>query len=72
MAANLIKAGLPVMVFDRNPAAVEKLVKLGASSADSPQQIGQTPGQHLAGHMQQSQCHQTCIKTLRNAHDNTA
>eukprot|EP00775_Hariotina_reticulata_P011245 gene11245-11394_t len=44
MAANLIKAGLPVMVFDRNPAAVEKLVKLGASSADSPQQIGQSPG----------------------------
>lgn len=44
MAANLLKAGLPVLVFDRNPAAVDKLVKLGAKAASSPQELGETPG----------------------------
>lgn len=44
MAANLIKAGLPVLVFDRNPAAVEQLLKLGAKSASSPKEIAETPG----------------------------
>jgi 3-hydroxyisobutyrate dehydrogenase len=44
MAANLIKAGLPVLVFDRNPAAVDKLIRLGAKAASSPQEIGSTPG----------------------------
>lgn len=44
MAANLIKAGLPVLVFDRNPAAVQKLTRLGAKEAGSPQEIGSTPG----------------------------
>jgi 3-hydroxyisobutyrate dehydrogenase-like beta-hydroxyacid dehydrogenase len=46
MAANLLKAGLPVLVFDRNPAAVEKLKRLGAKEASSPQEIGSTPGEH--------------------------
>jgi hypothetical protein len=44
MAANLLKAGLPVLVFDRNPSAVEKLTRLGATAASSPLEIGQTPG----------------------------
>ncbi|KAF6255727.1 NAD binding domain of 6-phosphogluconate dehydrogenase-domain-containing protein [Scenedesmus sp. NREL 46B-D3] len=44
MAANLLKAGLPVLVFDRNPAAVDKLVKLGAKAVGSPQELGETPG----------------------------
>jgi 3-hydroxyisobutyrate dehydrogenase len=47
MAANLIKAGLPVLVFDRNPAAVEKLIRLGAKAASSPQEIGSTLGTAL-------------------------
>eukprot|EP00882_Tetradesmus_deserticola_P018350 GHRQ01019710.1.p3 GENE.GHRQ01019710.1~~GHRQ01019710.1.p3 ORF type:complete len:112 (+),score=26.04 GHRQ01019710.1:249-584(+) len=51
MAANLLKAGLPVLVFDRNPAAVDKLVKLGAQAVGSPQEMGETPGkQALASH----------------------
>lgn len=33
MAANLVKAGHDVVVFDLNPAAVEQLVGLGANSA---------------------------------------
>jgi 3-hydroxyisobutyrate dehydrogenase len=44
VAANLLKAGLPVLVFDRNPAAVDKLVKLGAKAVGSPQEMGETPG----------------------------
>lgn len=44
MAANLLRAGLPVLVFDRNPAAVEKLTRLGAKAASSPQEVGSTPG----------------------------
>jgi 3-hydroxyisobutyrate dehydrogenase-like beta-hydroxyacid dehydrogenase len=44
VAANLLKAGLPVVVFDRNPAAVDKLVKLGAKAVGSPQELGETPG----------------------------
>lgn len=44
VAANLLKAGLPVLVFDRNPAAVDKLVKLGAKAVGSPQELGETPG----------------------------
>ena len=35
MAANLIKAGHQVTVFDLFPAAVEALVAAGANSADS-------------------------------------
>jgi hypothetical protein len=46
MAANLLKAGLPVLVFDRNPAAVEKLKRLGAKEASSPQEIASTAGVH--------------------------
>eukprot|EP00878_Enallax_costatus_P002256 GHUV01002429.1.p1 GENE.GHUV01002429.1~~GHUV01002429.1.p1 ORF type:complete len:383 (+),score=120.34 GHUV01002429.1:261-1409(+) len=44
MATNLIKAGLPVLVFDRNPAAVEHLINMGAKAASSPQEIAETPG----------------------------
>lgn len=44
VAANLLKAGLPVLVFDRNPAAVDKMVQLGAKAAASPLEIGETPG----------------------------
>jgi 3-hydroxyisobutyrate dehydrogenase-like beta-hydroxyacid dehydrogenase len=44
MAANLLKAGLPVVVFDRNPAAVEKLARLGATTAASPKAMAETPG----------------------------
>jgi hypothetical protein len=48
VAANLLKAGLPVLVFDRNPAAVDKLVKLGAKAVGSPQEMGETPGKPAA------------------------
>lgn len=39
MAANLVKAGHEVSVFDLVPASVETLVKQGASAADSAKQV---------------------------------
>jgi 3-hydroxyisobutyrate dehydrogenase len=48
VAANLLKSGLPVLVFDRNPAAVDKLVKMGATAVGSPQEMGETPGKAAA------------------------
>jgi 3-hydroxyisobutyrate dehydrogenase len=39
MAANLLKAGNQVAVYDLFPAAVEKLVKLGATTANSPSEL---------------------------------
>ncbi len=41
MAKNLLKAGLNVEVFDLNPNAVEEITALGASRADSVQQVVQ-------------------------------
>ena len=35
LAASLIRNGFAVTVFDRDPAAVERLVALGATAADS-------------------------------------
>jgi len=36
LAASLVRAGFAVTVFDRDPAAVERLVALGATAAKSP------------------------------------
>lgn len=41
MAKNILKAGFPIVVFSRTKGPVEELVKEGASSADSPKEIGQ-------------------------------
>ncbi|KAF8057757.1 ywrD [Scenedesmus sp. PABB004] len=43
-AANLLRAGLPVLVYDRDAAAVARLTALGARAAASPQEIAETPG----------------------------
>ncbi len=39
MAANLVKAGYSVCVYDLVPEAVQELVKLGASAADNPTEV---------------------------------
>ncbi len=39
MAANLLRHGFPVRVWDRNGAAVDALVEQGASAAESPEQL---------------------------------
>ena len=39
MAANLLKAGYQVCVYDLFPEAVEKLVALGATTAESAQAV---------------------------------
>ncbi len=44
MAANLLKAGYRVVVYDRNPDALAKLAAQGAQVASSPQQIGEAEG----------------------------
>lgn len=36
MASNLLKAGYPVLAYNRSPAAVDRLVTLGAAAARSP------------------------------------
>jgi 3-hydroxyisobutyrate dehydrogenase-like beta-hydroxyacid dehydrogenase len=40
IAANLLKAGLPLTVFDFRPESVERLRALGARTADSPRTLG--------------------------------
>ena len=44
MAGALLRAGHRLLVFDRNPAAVEALVARGAAAAASPKAIAETPG----------------------------
>lgn len=39
MAVNLVKAGLPLIVCDINPEAVEKIVGLGGASASTPAEL---------------------------------
>jgi len=39
MAANLLKAGYPLMVYNRTPAKAEALAKLGAGVASSPRAL---------------------------------
>ncbi len=39
MAANLVRAGYEVCVFDLVPAAVEELVNLGATKAETPEEV---------------------------------
>ena len=41
MAANLLKAGYPVMVYNRSPEKAEPLVKQGADVASSPKALAQ-------------------------------
>ena len=41
MAANLVKAGHQVCVYDLFPAAVEKLVEAGATTANSPKEVAE-------------------------------
>lgn len=40
MAKNLVKAGYDLLVCDLNQGAVNELVELGATSADSPMEVG--------------------------------
>src|SRR5271170_4757084 len=42
MAANLLKAGCEVTVYNRSPAAVQQLVTLGAAGAKSVKEIAET------------------------------
>jgi 3-hydroxyisobutyrate dehydrogenase-like beta-hydroxyacid dehydrogenase len=44
MASCLLRAGHSLLVYDRNPAAVGKLVEEGARAAGSPREIAETPG----------------------------
>ena len=39
MAANLLKAGYPLVVHNRSAAAVEELTTAGAAAADSPKNV---------------------------------
>jgi 3-hydroxyisobutyrate dehydrogenase-like beta-hydroxyacid dehydrogenase len=41
MAANVLKGGFPLMVYDRSEAALQEMAKLGAQVAGSPKEIGQ-------------------------------
>ena len=40
MAANILKGGHELTVFDMSPAAVAALVKAGAKAAASPKEVG--------------------------------
>ena len=40
MALNLVRAGVPLLVYDLNPAALEPLVENGAQAAESVKEIG--------------------------------
>jgi 2-hydroxy-3-oxopropionate reductase len=42
MAKNLLKAGFPLVVFNRSKGAVEELVKVGAFSADSSRGVAES------------------------------
>lgn len=44
LAASLLRNGFAVMVYDRDPAAVERLVALGASAAASPAEAARIAG----------------------------
>jgi 3-hydroxyisobutyrate dehydrogenase-like beta-hydroxyacid dehydrogenase len=48
MAANLLKAGYPVMVYNRTPEKAEPLVKLGAGVASSPKALAQAADVSIA------------------------
>ena len=39
MALNMLRAGTPLMVWNRSPAALERLVAAGATAASSPHQL---------------------------------
>src|SRR5689334_12428187 len=39
MAKNLIRAGFPLVVHNRSRAAVDELTKVGATAANSPQEL---------------------------------
>jgi 3-hydroxyisobutyrate dehydrogenase-like beta-hydroxyacid dehydrogenase len=40
MSRNVLKAGFPLVGYDVNPAAIERLVKEGAEAASSPKDVG--------------------------------
>ncbi|MDX8481372.1 NAD(P)-dependent oxidoreductase [Mesorhizobium sp. VK24D] len=44
LAASLLRNGFPVTVFDRDPAAIERLVALGATAATSPAEAAARAG----------------------------
>jgi 3-hydroxyisobutyrate dehydrogenase-like beta-hydroxyacid dehydrogenase len=44
MALNLLKAGLNVVVTDKNPDAVAALMKQGAHAVPTPAELGAVPG----------------------------
>ncbi|HEY0336079.1 MAG TPA: NAD(P)-dependent oxidoreductase [Burkholderiales bacterium] len=39
MASNVLKSGFPVTVFDKNPSAMENLIRAGAKAATSAKQV---------------------------------
>jgi 3-hydroxyisobutyrate dehydrogenase len=41
MASNVLKAGFPMVVYDRNPQAMENLIQAGAQRADSAREVGE-------------------------------
>ncbi|RWX62615.1 NAD(P)-dependent oxidoreductase, partial [Mesorhizobium sp. M4B.F.Ca.ET.089.01.1.1] len=48
LAASLVRNGFDVTVFDRDPAAVERLVALGASAVDSPAEAAARAGNAIS------------------------
>lgn len=48
MAANLLKAGFPLTVWNRTPAKAEPLVQMGATVAENPAQAAENAGVVLA------------------------
>ena len=44
MAANLLKAGYAVMVYNRSPEKAKPLVKLGAGLASNPKTLARAAG----------------------------
>ena len=42
MAGNVLKNGFPMTVFDKNPQAMENLVKAGAKAAQSARQVAES------------------------------
>ena len=44
MASSLLRAGVRLVVFDTNDAAVDRLSAMGASVSSSPAELAATPG----------------------------
>jgi 3-hydroxyisobutyrate dehydrogenase len=44
MASNLLQAGLQLLVYDRNPGALERLQQQGAIPVEHPRALAEAPG----------------------------